>query len=52
MMNADTLEYIYFSTFQFLIKFGMIFGGKSSDGMKVLSLQKKVLEIWLVLKIL
>jgi hypothetical protein len=43
--NTDTLRSIYFAYVHSLMKYGIIFWGKSSDSKKVFVLQKKIVRI-------
>jgi hypothetical protein len=43
--NIDTLKSIYFAYFHTLMKYGLIFGGNSSDSKKVFTLQKKIVRL-------
>jgi hypothetical protein len=43
--NINTLKSIYFAYFQFIIKYGIIFWGNSSNSKKIFTLQKKIIRI-------
>jgi hypothetical protein len=43
--NINTLKSIYFVYFHSIIKYGIIFGGNSSNSKKIFTLQKKIIRI-------
>jgi len=44
-VTTKTLKMIYFSYFHFIITYGLIFWGNSSDSIKIFRLQKKIIRI-------
>jgi hypothetical protein len=43
--NIDTVKLIYFVYFHYLMKYGIIFWGNSSESKKVFTLHKKIVRI-------
>jgi hypothetical protein len=43
--NITTLKSIYFTYFHYIIKYGIIFWGNSSNSGKIFTLQKKIIRI-------
>ena len=44
-VTANSLKIIYYSSFQFIMYYGLIFWGNSPDNIKIFSLQKKNIRI-------
>jgi hypothetical protein len=45
IVKIDTLKSIYFAYFHSIMKYGIIFGGNSSNSRKIFTLQKKIIRI-------
>jgi hypothetical protein len=43
--NINTLKTFYYAYFHFIIKYRTIFGGNSSNGGKIFTIQKKIIRV-------
>jgi hypothetical protein len=45
LMTIDTVKLVYFAYFHYVVSYGLIFWGNSTDSNKVFYIQKKIIRI-------